>query len=51
MWMDHRNLMYFCKPQDLNQRQADWVSKLQEYNFKLHHQPGQLHGKADFLSR
>ena len=51
MWTDHRNLTYFRKPQDLNRRQADWVSKLQEYDFKLHHRPGRLQGKADFLSR
>src|ERR1700727_85847 len=51
IWSDHRNLLYFKKPQDLNRQQADWVSKLQEYNFKLYHRPGRLHGKADFLSR
>ena len=49
MWTDHCNLTYFHKPQDLNRRQADWVSKLQEYDFKLHHRPGHLHGKANFL--
>src|ERR1700727_1527629 len=47
IWSDHRNLVYFKKPQDLNRGQADWVSKLQEYNFKLYHRPGRLHGKAN----
>jgi hypothetical protein len=48
---DHHNLEYYRKPQNLTHRQADWVSQLQEYNLKLKHCPGQLHGKADFLSR
>ena len=48
---DHRNLEYYRKPQNLTRRQADWVTKLQEYDILLRHRPGRLHSQADFLSR
>ena len=28
IWTDHRNLTYFQKPQNLNRRQAGWVTRL-----------------------
>ena len=34
---DHQNLMYFQKPQNLNQQQARWILDLQEYNFTIKH--------------
>ncbi len=40
IWTDHQNLQYFWLPQKLNQRQAHWVTKLAEYHFTLHHNPG-----------
>ena len=51
IWTDHQNLTYFKKPQKLNRHQARWITKLQEYNFTLHHKPGKTNIKADLLSR
>ena len=48
---DHKNLGYFKKPQKLNCRQAQWTTKLQEYNFQLVHKPSSLQKKVDILSR
>jgi hypothetical protein len=48
---DHQNLTYFRKPQNLNRRQARWVTDLQEYNFIIKHRPGKSNSKADILSR
>ena len=48
---DHQNLTYFRKPQNLNRRQARWVTDLQEYNFEIKHRPGKSNTKADILSR
>ena len=30
IWTDHKNLSYFKAPQDLNQRQAQWVTELED---------------------
>jgi len=35
VWMDHENLKYFQKPLKLNEKQARWYLKLQDYNFIL----------------
>ena len=48
---DHQNLMYFQKPQNLNQQQARWILDLQEYNFTIKHWLGKSNTKADLLSR
>ena len=48
---DHQKLMYFQKPQNLNQRQAHWVMDLQDYNFVIKYQLGKANSKADILSR
>jgi len=45
---DHKNLEFYHKPQNLTRWQADWVSKLQEYDITLSHRPGRLHTQADF---
>ena len=37
---DHKNLEFYRKPQNLTRRQANWVSKLQEYDITLSHRPG-----------
>ena len=49
--MDHQNLTYFKKPQNLNRRQARWVMDLQEYDFVIKYRPGKTNTKADLLSR
>jgi hypothetical protein len=49
VWTDHLNLIYFQQPQKLNQRQAQWLSQMADYNFKLSHKPGEQHTKPDFL--
>ena len=51
IWTDHLNLQYFQKPQKLNYRQAQWILKLLEYDFKLFHKLGALMTKADLLLR
>ena len=51
IWTDHQNLTYFREPQNINRRQARWLSELSEYNFKLIHKKGTQMGKADHLSR
>ncbi|PFH44659.1 hypothetical protein AMATHDRAFT_110359, partial [Amanita thiersii Skay4041] len=45
------NLMYFRKPQNLNCRQACWVTDLQDYKFIIKHQPGKANTKPDLLSQ
>jgi hypothetical protein len=50
IWTDHKNLEYFRKPQKLNRQQARWVTKLQNYDFLLKHQLGNLLRRADALS-
>ena len=51
IWMDHKNLEYFMKAQNLNRRQARWALYLSRFNFTLKHVPGTRMGKADGLSR
>ena len=51
VWSDHKNLEYFRKPQNINRRQARWVSILADYDFSLHHLPGSHNSAADALSR
>jgi hypothetical protein len=35
IWMDHKNLTYFRKPQGLNLWQAQWYLTLQEYDLRF----------------
>jgi hypothetical protein len=51
IWMDHANLLFFWKPQDIQPRQARWQGILSGYHFTLHHVPGKTNMKADILSR
>jgi RNase H-like domain found in reverse transcriptase/Integrase zinc binding domain/Chromo (CHRromatin Organisation MOdifier) domain/Integrase core domain len=48
---DHRNLSFFMKPQNLNRRQARWISTLQEYDVEIKHIAGKQNARADALSR
>jgi hypothetical protein len=48
---DHKNLLYFAANRVLKQRHARWALFLNDYNYVLTHRPGELHGKADALSR
>ena len=51
VWTDHENLKYFREPHKLNERQAQWYLKLQDYNFMLKHILGKTNTKVDILSR
>jgi len=51
VWTDHENLKYFRKPHKLNEQQARWYLKLQDYNFTLKHILGKTNMKVDILSR
>jgi hypothetical protein len=48
---DHRNLTYFRDPQKLTARQANWTTKLQDYDFVIKHIAGKSNVPADALSR
>ena len=47
---DHKNLTYYCSPQQLTARQAHWWNNLSQYNLKLIHVPGSKLIQADALS-
>ena len=51
IWTDHKNLKYFGEPHKLNEQQAQWYLKLQNYDLTLKHIPGKMNTKADILSR
>jgi len=48
---DHRNLLYFTKPQHLNQRQIRWSLFLSKLDFRISFRSGSRSGKPDSLSR
>jgi len=48
---DHKNLLYFKKPQHLNQRQIRWSLFLSKFDFRISYRPGAKGGKPDALSR
>ena len=50
VWMDHKNLEYFCTSKKLNRWYARWSLHLSQFNFTLHHHPGYSMGKSDTLS-
>ena len=47
---DHKNLKFFCKPQDLSRCQARWQQIPQEYHLVISHRSGKTNS-ADPLSR
>lgn len=51
IFSDHLNLTYFRQPQNLNRRQARWLTYFQQFNIVLKHKPGKLMIPADILSR
>ena len=51
IWTDHKNLSYFKAPQDLNRRQAQWVTELEDYNLKIVLKAGKEIKKANILLR
>ena len=51
VWIDHENLKYFREPYKLNEQQAQWYLKLQDYDFTLKYILGKTNTKADILSR
>jgi len=51
IWIDHKNLEYFMKTQNLNQRQARWALYLSRFNFILKHVPRARMEKVDRLSK
>jgi len=48
---DHKNLLYFKKPQNLNQRQIRWSLFLSKFTFRISYRAGNKSGKPDSLSR
>ena len=51
VWTDHENLKYFQESHKLNERQAWWYLKLQDYDFTLWYIPDKTNTKVDILSR
>ena len=51
IWTDYKNLKYIRELHKLNEQQARWYLKLQDYNFTLQHIPGKTNTKADILLR
>jgi len=48
---DHKNLLYFKKPQHLNQRQIRWSLFLSKFDYRIAYRSGANGGKPDALSR
>lgn len=48
---DHKNLRYFNKARQLNERQMRWADVLSEFDFELEFRPGKLASRPDALSR
>jgi len=48
---DHKNLLYFKKPQHLNQRQIRWSLFLSKFDYRIAYRAGSKSGKPDALSR
>jgi hypothetical protein len=51
IYTDHCNLTYFRDPQKLTSRQANWMTKLQDFDFIIKHITGMSNVSADALSR
>jgi hypothetical protein len=51
IYSDHLNLLYFRKPQQLNDRQRQWIPELAQFDYKLIHLPGTQMIQSDTLSR
>jgi len=51
VWTDHKNLQYFMKVQNSNQKQACWSLYLLRFNFTLKYVLDTKIKKADELSR
>jgi hypothetical protein len=49
VYMDHKNLLYYQKPQDINRWVVCYIPKLAKYDMKLVHKPGATNW-ADALS-
>ena len=49
--MDHKNLKYFREPYKLNEQQARWYLKLQDYNFILQYILRKMSMKIDIPLR
>jgi hypothetical protein len=48
---DHKPLEWLAIVSDAHGRRGRWIDMLQDFNFKIVHQPGMRHANADALSR
>ena len=51
VFSDHKNLVYFSEPRNLNRRQARWSLFLSDFNFRIIYRPGSSQVVSDALSR
>ena len=50
IFIDHKNLKYFMISKELIRRQARWIEKLSEYNFKIIYQSEIKNAKIDIFT-
>jgi hypothetical protein len=50
IYSNHLNLLYFQKPQKLNDHQRRWIPELSQFDYKLIHLPGTQMIQSDTLS-
>jgi len=50
-YTNHRGLIYLLKQKNLTGRQARWMEKISEFDFKVIYVPGEQNTLADTLSR
>lgn len=51
VYSDHKNLEYFGKAQQLQERHVRWLEILSRFNLQFAYRPGHANGRADALSR
>ena len=50
VFMNYKNLTYFCQPRNLNHQQARWLLNLSEFDLSFEHIPGKDLCAPDALS-
>jgi hypothetical protein len=51
IYTDHKSLKYLFTQPDLNMRQRRWLELIEDYELKVHYNPGKANVVADALSR
>jgi hypothetical protein len=51
LWINHKPLEWLTTMSDAHGRKGKWIDMLQDFSFKIVHQPGRRHTNVDALSR